>query len=221
LAASSVKVLPWGTDFAAVFAAETAARPKLPRGKILLTVARLAKSERYKGIASVIRAMTSVIRSVPDAYYVIVGDGDDRPELQNLVNSLKLSSHVIFAGLRSDRELAQYYNSCDIFVMPSSKEGFGLVYVEAMAFGKVVVASREGATPEIVVDGQTGILVDPGRPKELETSIIHLLENDSVRESMGIAGRARVEANYSLPQFQKHFGALLSNIVNPGPGSSG
>jgi glycosyltransferase involved in cell wall biosynthesis len=207
-----VRVLPWGTDLAGVSA--NGRSSKVPDGKILLTVARLERSERYKRVSSVISAMTSVMKEFPDTYYIVVGDGDERAELESAVKSLNLSGHVIFTGFCSDRELAQYYDSCDLFVMPSSKEGFGLVYVEAMAFGKVVVATREGATPEIVINGETGILVDPSHPEELERSIIHLLKNDSLRQKMGLAGRARVEAKYSGAQFEKGFRELLANMVS-------
>lgn len=206
-----VKVLPWGTDFAR--AAAGGKPSKVPNGKILLTVTRLAKSERYKGVLNVISAMSSVVKQLPDAYYVVVGDGDDRAGLESAVRSLDLSRHVIFAGLCSDLELARYYDSCDLFIMPSSKEGFGLVYVEAMAFGKVVIATNEGATPEIVVNGQTGILTDPGRPEDLARSIVHLLQNDPIRQKMGLAGRARVEAEYSAIQFEKRYRGLLSTLV--------
>jgi glycosyltransferase involved in cell wall biosynthesis len=207
-----VRILPWGTDLAG--ASGNGKPSKVPDGKILLTVARLAASERYKGVSRVILAMSSVVKQLPDTYYIVVGDGDERAELESAVKSLNLSGHVIFTGLCSDRELAQYYDSCDLFVMPSSKEGFGLVYVEAMAFGKVVVATREGATPEIVINGETGMLVDPNHPEELEKSIIHLLQNDSVRQRMGLAGRARVEAKYSGLQFEKRFRELLAKMVN-------
>jgi glycosyltransferase involved in cell wall biosynthesis len=82
-----------------------------------------------------------------------------------------------------------------------------------MAFGKVVIATNEGATPEIVVNGQTGILTDPGRPEDLSRSIIHLLQNDPIRQKMGLAGRARVEAEYSAIQFEKRYRGLLSTLV--------
>jgi glycosyltransferase involved in cell wall biosynthesis len=114
-----VKIMPWGTEFAT---AGAGGKPsKVPDGKILLTVSRLAKSERYKGVLSVISAMSSVVKELPDTYYIVVGDGDDRAGLESTVRSLNLSRHVIFTGLCSDRELARYYDSCDLFIIAQLK----------------------------------------------------------------------------------------------------
>lgn len=182
--------------------------PRSP-GKLLLTVARLASSERYKGIETVFHALPRVLTAIPDAYYVIVGDGDDRPRLEQVSKELGVSDHVRFAGHVGEEALASYYDTCDIFVMPSRGEGFGLVFLEAMAFGKPIIGGNHGGTPDVVVDGITGFLVEYGDVETLADRIICLLRDDDLRRRMGEAGRQRVLENYTFDHFRKRFMAIL------------
>jgi phosphatidylinositol alpha-1,6-mannosyltransferase len=212
---AKVIVIPWGIDLDSLRKKEAKQPvPRLPRGRILLTVTRLEASERYKRVEEVIAVMPEVVKAVPDTYYVIVGDGSERPRFERQAKELGISKHVVFTGICSDLALAQHYNACDIFIMLSSKEGFGLVFVEAMAFGKPVVATAEGSAPEVVADGETGILVNPDEPLQISAAIIRLLQDDTLRERMGAAAIARVDAKYSLPRFQQQFSAFLSGVAN-------
>jgi glycosyltransferase involved in cell wall biosynthesis len=187
--------------------------PALPAGRIVLTVARLTTADSYKGVDHVIQALPAVLNMVPDTCYVVVGDGDDRRRLEGLATQLGVRDHVIFAGTPTDELLAGYYEACDVFVMPSRGEGFGIVYVEAMSHGKPVVAADRGAAPEVVEDGVTGMLVDYGNVSALAAGVARLLTDGDGRHRMGEAGRRRVEERYTFERFQARLEALLVNAA--------
>lgn len=130
------------------------------RNKIVLTVARLAEPERYKGYDQVLRALATIQRDMPDVRYVLVGEGEDRRRIEALIRDLDICDLVVLAGGVSGKELADYYNLCDVFVMPSKAEGFGIVYLEALACGKPVVAGNSDGSAEPLQDGRLGVLLD-------------------------------------------------------------
>lgn len=142
---------------------------------ILLTVGRLSSGERYKGIDTVIELLPRLCRAIPRLCYLIVGDGDDRPRLQHVVNQLGLSDRVRFAGYVPENEKADYYRLADAFVMPGTGEGFGLVYLEAMACGIPVVASSADASCEAVLGGALGEVVNPRDRDDVEAGILRAL----------------------------------------------
>ena len=210
-----IYLIPWGVP-SALDAPSTIPGPQLPTlpaGKNILTVARLAASERYKGIDDVIRAMPALAREFPNLHYFVVGDGDDRFRLECLAADVAVANRVRFLGVRSDAEVASFYQACDAFVMPSRGEGFGLVYLEAMARGKPVVAAQEAATPEVVVDGETGILVDYGDVTGLASSISRILRDPSVGRKMGEAGRRRYQEHYTFKHFRDRFVDLMMTQI--------
>jgi phosphatidylinositol alpha-1,6-mannosyltransferase len=187
--------------------------PLLPPGRILLTVARLTASDSYKGVDHVIQALATVLSAVPDAYFVVVGDGDDRGRLESLAVDAKVRDHVQFVGTKAGEELAGYYHACDVFVMPSRSEGFGVVFLEAMSHGKPVVAANSGGAPEVVDDGVTGLLVEYGDVPTLASSLVRLLRDGECRQRMGEAGRRRVEAQYTFERFRTRLGTLLTDAA--------
>jgi glycosyltransferase involved in cell wall biosynthesis len=180
---------------------------------MLLTVARLTASDSYKGVGHVIQALPAVLSAVPDAYYVVVGDGDDRGRLERLAVDARVRDHVLFVGTKADEELAGYYQACDAFVMPSRSEGFGIVFLEAMSHGKPVVAANSGATPELVEDGVTGLLVEYGVVQTLASSLTRLLTDRECRQRMGEAGRRRVEAQFTFKHFRTRLETLLTDAA--------
>lgn len=184
----------------------------IPSGRVLLTVARLAASEKYKGVETVLQALPKLLRIIPDTYYVIVGDGDDRPQLECLAREMGLDNHVIFAGQKFGSDLLSYYKACDVYVMPSRAEGFGVVFLEAMAMGKPVIGGNHGGTPEVVLDGVTGFLVNHGDVDTLADRLILLLNDEDLRKRMGEAGRRRVREHYSF----EHFLQRLSQVLTGG-----
>jgi phosphatidylinositol alpha-1,6-mannosyltransferase len=139
---------------------------------------------------------------MPDLRYVVVGAGPDLGRLKAQVTDSSLEGNVVFAGKVSQRELSAYYALCDIFIMPSRPsdrfEGFGLVYAEAGAYGKPVIAGRTGGVPEVVQDGHNGILVDPMDVDGLERAIRSLLSNPGLARSMGCNGRRQVMERFNI-----------------------
>ena len=142
---------------------------------VLLTVARLSGAEAYKGCDTVLHALPRVLAAAPDTRYVIAGDGDDLPRLQALASRLGVRRAVSFAGPVPDGELPAYYNACDLFVMPSRREGFGIVFIEALACGKPVIAGDAGGSRDAVLDGDLGRLVEPDDPDRLACLILDCL----------------------------------------------
>ncbi len=150
-----------------------------------------------KGYDDLILAMPLMVESFPQARLLIAGEAiyrayrDYKQELRDLINRLDLADKVIFAGQRDD--LPEVLETLDIFVLPSRSEGFGRANLEAMASGKPVVSTDVGGIPEVVIDGETGLLVPPQDPRALAKAIIRLAEDKNLREKMGAAGRKRAE----------------------------
>lgn len=194
----------------------TGSRPASP-GQTLLVVSRMETVEGYKGIDTVIQALPVLVTKVPNLQFEIIGDGSDRPRLEAMARSLGVAPHVRFLGRVSDEELCAAYQRCDIYVMPSGAEGFGFVFIEAMAYGKPVVAARAAATPEVVRDDKTGILVEYGNVPQLVDALAKLLTDPDCRKRMGAAGLAAVNAQYSYPSLKQNLATVLSDAVSPSP----
>ena len=135
---------------------------------VLLTLSRLSSEEQYKGHDEVLEVLPTLVEELPDIAYLICGDGDDRTRLEQKVRTLGLESRVMFAGYVPEEEKADHYRLADAFVMPGRGEGFGIVYLEALACGVPVVASTADASMEAVLHGKLGEVVNPNQP----TSII-------------------------------------------------
>lgn len=139
--------------------------------KILMTVSRLASSERYKGQDRVIRSFPDVLRLHPEAIYLLVGDGDDRTRLETLALELGVEHKVLFAGPVVDSELPDYYRLADALVMPSSGEGFGIVFLEAMASGIEVIGGNQDGSMDPLGDGTRGFAINPADQRQLVSAI--------------------------------------------------
>jgi phosphatidylinositol alpha-1,6-mannosyltransferase len=145
--------------------------------KVLLTVSRLVSSERYKGHDRVIRSLPRLLSQHPDTVYVIVGEGDDRPRLEALAVQCGVVEKVQFAGMVPEEELPDYFRLADVFVMPSTGEGFGVVFLEAMASGVRVIGGGQDGSRDALCDGALGILVDPENCDELALAIQAALDS--------------------------------------------
>jgi phosphatidylinositol alpha-1,6-mannosyltransferase len=164
--------------------------------KVILTVGRLVER---KGFDLSLEATARLLETGKDIRYLIVGEGPQKRKLQQLASKLGLEDHVVFVGSVAEEELAAHYNLATLFVMPSrympdegSVEGLGLVYLEAMASALPVVAGRSGGVPDIVIDGENGLLVDPGSVTELTGAIDRLLSDDAYAKELGGNGLAFV-----------------------------
>jgi glycosyltransferase involved in cell wall biosynthesis len=179
---------------------------------ILLTVSRLEACERYKGYDRIIELLPELSKELPDIRYVIIGDGTDRMRIMNLAKESNVADKLILPGRVGDYEVINYYNLCDVFVMPSefyieenrvAGEGLGIVYLEAAACGRPVIGGKGGGCSEAIEDGVTGFLVDPNDKKGLYETIVKLLRDKELAKKMGAAGRKRVEENFSYEVFLK------------------
>ncbi len=166
--------------------------------KIILTVGRLVAR---KGQDKVIEAMPQILKRAPQAIYAIVGDGPERENLKSKIENLKLENEVLLLGEMSEEKKNAFYQLCDIFAMTPRQrgpdvEGFGTVYLEANQFGKPVVAGKSGGVSEAVLDGVTGIIVDPENVNQIAEGIIKLLSEDNLAKKIGQQGKERVEREF-------------------------
>lgn len=168
----------------------------LKNKRIILTVARL---DIHKGHDLVIKVFPRVLEKFPDVYYYIIGDGPERTYLENLVLERNLKERVIFVGYVSEEEMIEFYQTCEIFVMPSREiradlvEGFGITLVEAAACEKVVIGGHSGGVSSAVSDGISGVLIDPQSEEELLLALDKFLSNREINKQFGIQARKWVE----------------------------
>lgn len=146
-------------------------RYRLRGKKVLLTVGRLVSKERYKGFDEVIQILPELAREIPDIAYLVVGAGDDRARLEDKTCAMGIADKVIFAGYVDEMYKTDHYRLADVYVMPSRGEGFGIVFLEAMACGVPAIGSKLDGSREALLDGILGTLVDPGKPKEIIEAI--------------------------------------------------
>jgi phosphatidylinositol alpha-1,6-mannosyltransferase len=181
----------------------------LPRGTRLLSVCRLDSSERYKGVDHVIESLPEVARSVPDVQYIVIGGGTDLARHQELAVAKGVADRVHFLGFVDEATLRDNYRNCDLFVMPSAGEGFGFVFLEAMQYGKAVVAANSGGAPEVVEDNVTGSLIEYGNTEQLARVLTSLCLNREERERLSEAGQRRLRERFTFPGFK----AILTDII--------
>jgi glycosyltransferase involved in cell wall biosynthesis len=185
--------------------------PGLVRKKVIGIVGRLAEQKGHKVL---LEAMTEVIKEVPDAILLVIGEGPDREKLERIAKIGGLEDKVCFLGAKSQEDVFRLYGTMDVFAMPSLYEGFGLTAAEAMAASLPVVGTQIIGLSEVTVDGETGYLVPPGNAQALTVKLITLLKDPEKRARMGQAGYEWVKANFSMEMFSEsmlsvyeHFGA--------------
>lgn len=169
---------------------------QLENYKVLMTVARLWSGDPYKGVDVTIRALPQILRVFPDVKYLVVGRGDDQPRLAKLAEELGISDRVIFAGFVPTVELPKHYCLANAYIMPS-QEGFGIVYLEAMACGVPVLSGDADGSADPVQDGRLGWQVPHRNPDEVAIAAIEILKGDDQRcdgqwlrqESLAIFGK--------------------------------
>lgn len=155
------------------------ARFGLTGRKIILTVARLAKADLYKGHRKLINVLPLVLRQHPDAVYVVVGDGNARAQLEALVVARGLGGAVRFLGRLGDADVLQLYRSSHVFAMPSTKEGFGIVFVEAAATGLPVIGGNCDGSADALADGVIGTMLDPDDTEGLAAAVNNALSGNT------------------------------------------
>ena len=164
-----------------------------------------------KGVRYLLEAAPAILRDHPEAVFLIVGDGDLRPSLQELAGILGVEKHVVFTGFRSD--VYDFLGAFDVYVLPSLFEGTPLGLLEAMLLSKSVVATKVGSNAEIVQDDVSGKLVAPQHADQLGDTISRLLSSPEVREGMGQKARERVLALFSLDRMIYEYELLYESLV--------
>ncbi len=211
-----IRVLPWALDpqFEALLTAAPLTTLPLgyPGGRVILSVGRWLAGERYKGVDHLISALPRLLTRWPDLQILAIGEGDDRPWLEHLAAERGLRRHVHFLSGLTPGEIVACYAACEIFALPSKAEGFGLVYLEAMASGKPVIGGAHGGAPEVIRDGVTGYLVQHGDVAQLATALDTLLSDPAHAREMGERGRARVERDFRFPAFAKALKKILREL---------
>lgn len=147
----------------------------LKGSKLIMTLARFHGAERYKGVDEVLEVMPALLKEEPTLKYLVAGDGDDRPRLEAKAQSLGLADRVIFTGMVKESDKADLFRLADAFVMPGRGEGFGFVFLEALACGVPVVGSQVDGSREALRDGMLGELVDPTDPESVKQGILRAL----------------------------------------------
>ena len=178
--------------------------------RILLCVGNL---EPRKGLDILLKAMPKILRNIQDVKLVVVGNGIMNDKLKNLAERLGIFKHIKFAGFIDEELKPFYYKSADIFVLPSLYEIFGIVNLEAMACSVPIVASKIGGVPDVVKNGENGVLVPPKDEEALAEAIIYLLENEEVRRGMGRNGRKKVE-DYSWERIAEETEKVYEKVLN-------
>jgi phosphatidylinositol alpha-1,6-mannosyltransferase len=183
---------------------------------VLLTVGRL---QRRKGHDMVIRALPRILAAHPDVVYLVAGDGEEMESLERLAGDEGVAGSVRFLGRVPQEDLPALYNLSDVFVMANRTmpggdvEGFGIVFLEAGACGKPVIAGASGGTADAVIDGVTGILVDGTSTEEIARAVIRLAADPALRSRMGEAGRRRVEREYNWDAIAERTERLSAAVV--------
>jgi len=184
--------------------AEFKRRYTLDGCRVILGVGRFVPR---KGHVTLLRSMPRILKAIPDALLVLVGKGSHFYEAVSEARALDIRKRVLFPGILSEDDMAKMYQSCEVFALPTGDdghaqvEGFGLVFVEANAYGKPVVAGRSGGVADAVLDGETGIIVEPDRPEALADAIVSLMRDPARAQEMGANGRRRVETELNWERF--------------------
>ena len=180
---------------------------KYKNNKIIFFAGRI---NEQKGIEYLIKSMPQVISKISNAKLLIVGDGSYRKHLEKLTAELKLEDFVEFLGFKAHKELADYYNLADVFVLPSvtskiGTESFGLVLIEAMASGTCVIGSSSGGIKDIIKDNANGLVFQEKNSEELAQKIIKALTNEKLRKRLSKNGLRYARQNYGWKIISKKF----------------
>ncbi len=183
--------------------------------KLILTVTRLSAEEQMKGYDKIIMGLPNVIKEIPEVRYLLIGEGTDALRIKKLIKELGLEDYVIMSSpipLNSPL-LVDYYNICDFYVMPSVSEGFGIVFLEALACGKPVIAGNKDGSRDAILDGELGILVNPNDIDEIAETIIKALKKEVPKNILdGNYLRRRVLEVYGFDKFKEKVKNLIYEL---------
>jgi glycosyltransferase involved in cell wall biosynthesis len=175
-------------------------------------VGMVARLDLQKGFEYLLRAASELRSAFPRLKVVIVGEGPDRNEIEGMIRRLGLQSNVILAGQHSD--MPGIYAAMDVFVLPSLNEGLPMTILEAMAASRPVIATRVGAIPKVIQDGETGLLVDPGDMNGLRDALARLLTDSDFCCRLGAAGHDWVSRNYTSEAMAMKYRQMYDDVLS-------
>ncbi|UEG49477.1 glycosyltransferase family 4 protein [Ferruginibacter lapsinanis] len=177
---------------------------------ILMTLTRLSIKEKYKGYDNVLQSVKVLATQYPSLKYLIVGkyDAAEKKRLDALIEELEIQKFVVFAGFVPDEELAEHFNLADVYVMPSKKEGFGIVFIEAMYYGKPVIAGNKDGSVDALNGGEFGLLVNPDDQEEITAAIKNVVSNTNKY----IPDHTLFMNKFSYPVYKEKIKGLLLDI---------
>ncbi|MBZ5558474.1 MAG: glycosyltransferase family 4 protein [Acidobacteriia bacterium] len=174
--------------------------------RMVLCVGRMERTQRHKGQDVLIRATPAILRRFPDAQIVLAGGGDWYDELAQVARAEGVSRSVFLTGFVATDLRDELYGRCAVFAMPSHGEGFGLVHLEAMRWSKPCIGGALDSARDLIVDGETGVLLaDPRDSALVAKAIVDLLSDPQLAAAFGAGGRRRLEERYLFPHFQARF----------------
>ena len=188
--------------------------------KILLTLSRLV---RRKGHEVVIKAISLIVKKIPQIKYVIAGSGEKKYEedLKRLVLKLKLDKNVIFLGYIDEEKKNDLYNACDIYIMNSHKtnqkgdsEGFGITFLESNACGKPIIGTNSGGIPDAIKHRVNGLLIEPNQPSKTAEAIFELFNDKELYNQLSKNGLKRIKENFSINKIGRKYMKMISNHYN-------
>ena len=215
---NGVDVVAVATESSPATAVELRTNLGLAGRRIIGVVGRLRVE---KGHALLLNALPSVLKDVPDAALLVVGDGPDRETLSVQARTLGVMSQIVWAGERSPEEALALYAAMEVVAVPSRFEGFGLSAAEAMAAGRPVVGTRVGGLAELIEDGVTGYLISADDSAGLADSLIRVLADPGEAANMGARGRTRVSEQFSSERFAESFLNAYRYFMKDGTSSGG
>jgi len=215
----NVSIIPMGVDlseFSAKKKDDSIRKRYHIKYPFILSVGRLAEK---KGIPYLIKAMPYVIEKLPNTKLMIIGDGPKKEEISCLVNKLGINDNIIFIGKIPNKELAKYYASCDVFVLPSiiteegDTEGLGVVLLEALASGTAVIGSSVGGIPDIIKDGKTGLLTEQKNPEDISRKIIYMTNHKKKRKDFIERGQKLIKKRFSWSVVADDFFKVYNEVM--------
>jgi phosphatidyl-myo-inositol dimannoside synthase len=212
-----IHLLPNALDVPPALARSPIARSSHDGNPVILTVARMDKHDMQKGIPPALQAIALLVHEFPGVKYRIIGDGVLRSDHEALARQLGLESQVEFLGRIAESELEGIYDRSDIFLLPSSKEGFGIVFLEAWRHGLPIVCGNVDASPEIVENGVDGFTVDPEDPQAIAQAVRKLLIDPAMRLQFATRGRSKLVAKYSTGPFMDTLRQIVTGERNTQP----
>lgn len=178
--------------------------------KVLFTLTRLNSKEGYKGYDTLVNVLPGLLQRGIRFKYILAGKADavELARMQNLIKQLQLEEHVLLAGFVADEEVTDHYLLADVFAMPSKGEGFGIVYIEAMACGLAVLAGNKDGSTEALQFGQLGTLVDPDNADEITAALTNLLRQEALPATV----QQKMLQFFSFEQYRNRLAAILNHI---------